>query len=60
MRTVGDGTDEYRVYERFDSFRKFYQNTHPTTALALEYIAKSYKQNSENDLDEAIMGFSEF
>ena len=60
MRTVGDGTDEYRAYERFDSFRKFYQNTHPTTALALEYIAKSYKQNSENDLDEAIMGFSEF
>ena len=56
-RCVGDGTVELEQYKKYTGFAESYRATHPTTALALEYIAGSYKRDADMDKQRAIIGW---
>jgi hypothetical protein len=56
-RVIGDGTLETAEYERYIGYSKCYEITHPITALALKFLAESFKQDAENDKRQAILGW---
>ena len=56
-RFIGDGSHEFAQYERYFSYSQQYKPTHPTTSLALEYLANSYKRDAEEDKKQAIKGW---
>jgi hypothetical protein len=56
IRSVGDGSEEFEMYNKYLDYSRKYKPTHPTMALALEYIAGAFKQDAEEDKKSAITG----
>lgn len=56
-RFVGDGSAELKQYEKYMSFANKYRATHPTTAIALEYIAGNYKYDADMYKQQDITGW---
>lgn len=56
VRTIGDGSFEIKESERYLSYAKQYEISHPITSLALENIAKEYIIDGESFKKAAIIG----
>lgn len=58
IRSVGDGSVELTLSEKFRQYKNYYQYSHPVVSRALDYIAENYNGESEMDRMQAYLGFN--